>query len=112
MNMNQQTVQAKPATLREVLSAINGRTRGAYVLGAKKNEYNELVVTLFEVVAGRRYQRAQGFIDLGHTTESKQDAYAEALCTASIYLREPLTDEDARNGLMRSLLQRRVSEAA
>lgn len=88
MNMNQKTVQAKPATLRDVLSAINGRTRGAYSLRAKKNDWNEVVISLRGCIDGRMVTLAEGFIDCGHTAESRQDAYAEALALANAYMAE------------------------
>lgn len=75
-------------TIKQTLSAINGRTRGAYVVTAKRvAELNEIIVTLWEVVGGYRYHRATAYIDCGHTREDRHLACGDALQQAAAMLR-------------------------
>lgn len=94
--MNGQTVTAKPARLADVLEAINTQVCGSYALRAKADRgTREIIVTLYRIEGTKREQQAQAFIDYGHTADSRQDAYHEALCTAARYIREVNAEREA-----------------
>lgn len=81
-------------TIKDTIKAINGRQRGAYVLTARRDtEWNEIIVVLHEVVAGRKHERASSHFDCGHTREDRHRACVDALRQANGFLRiDPNTD--------------------
>lgn len=67
------------------IKALNGLTRGAYRVTVKKSaEWNEITVTLRENTMTRPV--ATGFVDCGHTSDSRREAAAEVRDLVRAYL--------------------------
>lgn len=73
------------ANLTATIKAFNGAGRGSYfVIIGNSSEYNEISISLYDSPRGKPI--AKGYIDKGHTTESKYQCAEELRGLVRAYL--------------------------
>lgn len=73
------------ANITATVRGVNGMRRGGYrITATQNNEFNEVEVRLYE--SSMRHPVATGFVDRGHTRESKLEAAEEVRGLVRAYL--------------------------